>query len=101
MPEVAAAPARLPRLWPGIIFVGLFWAIYVTVYRLDLDTPTRFFSRLGAAVLLELAVLAWWWLRRRVSWADKAVGFLTVAGTGAVAALAVHRSVGPFGLLMI
>jgi outer membrane protein assembly factor BamB len=101
----AAAPltaqAQPPRLWPGFVLLGLFWAAFVAAYQLDLSTPTRFFSRLGAAILLNLAMLIWWWSRRRVSWTDKAIGFLIVAGAGAVAAFAVHWTVGPFGLIMM
>ncbi|HEY1379607.1 MAG TPA: PQQ-binding-like beta-propeller repeat protein [Gemmataceae bacterium] len=101
IPPAVTAPARLPRLWIGAFLVCLFWAANVAAYRFDLNTPARFFSRLGAAILLELALLIWWWSRRRVGWAEKAIGFFTVIGTGVIAAFAVHRSVGPFGLLMI
>src|SRR5690348_15020920 len=55
IPPAVTAPARPPRLWIGAVLVCRFWAANVAVYRFDLDTPTRIFGGLGAAILLELA----------------------------------------------
>src|SRR4051794_5889358 len=88
--EASPAPsetraARAPRLWPAVVMVGLFWAVYTAAYQIDLTTGVRFFTRLGAAVLLALGSLVWWWCRRRVGWADKLFGFAAVVGPGAAA----------------
>jgi outer membrane protein assembly factor BamB len=99
--QAPPAPARPPRLWPAVALVGLYWAVVVVSYSLELTTFMRFITRLGAAVLLTPAFLVWWWVRRRVRFADRLFGFAAVVGTGVVAAQFCHPSVGGvFGLLI-
>jgi outer membrane protein assembly factor BamB len=103
-PVVAATPAPLvaarpPRVWPAFVALALFWAYFFGCDWVELTTPVKFFSRLGAVALLTLVFLIWWWANRRVGLADKLLGFAAAVLGGAAANFLYHPSMAQFGLI--
>ena len=102
-PVMAAPPAppvaqRPPRVWPVFGALALFWAYFIGSDWLELTTPVKFFSRLGAIALLTLAFLVWWWANRRIRLADKLLGFAVAVLGGVAANFLYHKTMAQFGL---
>jgi outer membrane protein assembly factor BamB len=95
-PSVAARP---PRVWPVFGALAVFWAYFVGCDWLELTTPAKFFSRLGAVALLTLVFLVWWWANRRIGLADKLLGFAAAVLSGVAANFLYHQSMAQFGLI--
>jgi outer membrane protein assembly factor BamB len=93
--------ARPPRLWISALPVAMYWGYLFLSDWMELSTFARFASRLLAGVLLVIFAVAWWWLNRRTSLADRLFGFAVVVSGGIVAAPLAHPSTGMagFGIL--
>lgn len=97
-----AVSARLPRIWPPIVLLGVFWTVYSVWRWTDLGTSLGF---MGFLILLAVAVLtlllfaAWWLGASRVRWSERLLVLGTAVLAGVGAALLAHKSVGPFLLL--
>jgi outer membrane protein assembly factor BamB len=97
-----AAPARLPRTWPALLLLAIFWTIYSVHRWTDLGVSLGFMGflvLLGAAAVITLLFVFWWLFASRVRLAER-FGVLAVAvaagfGAGALS----HRSVVPFLLI--
>jgi outer membrane protein assembly factor BamB len=103
-PVVTATPApavaaRPPRVWPAFAALALFWGYFIGCDWMELTTGVKFFSRIGAVALLTLVFLVWWWANRRISLADKLLGFTAAVLSGAAANFLYHKSVAGFGLI--
>jgi outer membrane protein assembly factor BamB len=103
-PAVDATPAppaaaRPPRVWPAFAALALFWAYFFGCDWLELTTAVKFFSRLGAVALLTLLFMIWWWANRRISLADKLLGFAAAVLSGAAANFLYHQSMAQWGLI--
>ncbi len=90
--------AVLPRLWPPLAFVALYWVGAVVVGRLDKPYFYGFLYGMASAALLTLVWFGWWWTRRAVRLRDRLLGFLLVVVGGLIVVPLCDRSVGPFGL---
>src|SRR5262245_43825890 len=97
-----AAPARPPRLWPAVVLLGLFWAIY-SVWRWTELGPSLgfmgFLILLGVGALTTLLFVAWWLTASRVGWTERLVVFGTAVFCGLGVAFLAQRLVGPVLLL--
>src|SRR5690348_3206963 len=81
----AAPPAPRPRLWPAVVLVGLYWAVFLVCGRLDLPLFVRFMSQLISTALLLLLFTGWWLINWRFRLADRLLG-LGAAVAGGVGA---------------
>jgi outer membrane protein assembly factor BamB len=98
----AAAPARLPRVWPAVLLLGLFWTIYSVWRWTELGASLGFLGFLilaGIGALTTLLFAAWWLAASRVRWTERwlVLGVTVVCGLG-VAFLA-DKWLGPFLVL--
>jgi outer membrane protein assembly factor BamB len=95
-PPVAARPVRV---WPAFVALALFWAYFFGCDWIELTTPVKFFSRLGAVALLTLFFAVWWWANRRIRLADKFLGSAAAVLGGAAANFLYHQSMAAWGLI--
>ncbi|HJZ91087.1 MAG TPA: PQQ-binding-like beta-propeller repeat protein [Gemmataceae bacterium] len=93
--------AKPPRLWPAVAAVVVYWAVTISVGRIEKSYFVGFIFGLAAPVLLALFFLGWWWLSRRIRLSDRLYGFLVVVAGWLIAWPLAHPSVGFFGLLMM
>src|SRR5262249_22313967 len=98
-PPMPTAAARPGRLWPAVVFVALFWTVTLGIRSLEPVMFVLFVGRLGAALLLDVAMLVWWsrfrGVSRRERWA-----FLGWCLAGAlVVAFLGHKSMGGLGII--
>ncbi len=96
------APASLPRIWPPVVLLTLFWVVYSVWRWTDMGLSLGFMGflmLLGIGVLTTLLFAIWWIAASRVSWSERLLvfGVAIVAGIGA--AIFGHRLLGPFLLL--
>jgi outer membrane protein assembly factor BamB len=82
-----------------VAFTALFWTGAVLIRQFELSYFVLFIYSMASAGLLVLLFLVWWWTRRGISLADRALGFLAVLATGVAAFPLCDKSVGVFGLL--
>ncbi|MGE3243015.1 MAG: PQQ-binding-like beta-propeller repeat protein [Pirellulales bacterium] len=61
------ASSTMPRLWPAVLMLTLFWAAYFVCEGLSMTGGMRFVSRLAMHVLLLLGCSIWWLSRRQLS----------------------------------
>jgi outer membrane protein assembly factor BamB len=82
-----SVPALVPkpiRRWYAFLPAVAYWVILFLGKTLELPTFVRFASALLAGAMLVLFTLVWWWINRRTSLADRAIGFAIVVASGAV-----------------
>jgi outer membrane protein assembly factor BamB len=96
--QVPSGPGALPRLWPPLAFVALYWTATVVVAQLDKPYFYGFLYGMASATLLVLVFFGWWWTRRSIRLRDRLLGFLLVVVGGIIVTPLCHRSVGGFGL---
>jgi outer membrane protein assembly factor BamB len=95
-----ALPKR-PRVWPAVVWVGLFWSCFFVLRATEITTFTRFMSTMGLSAALTLGFVSWWLLSFRRSWSER-LGGLAVAIVGGIAAKRLYDdSLGGFGLLFM
>src|SRR5262249_46733025 len=103
LPESApAAPATPPPVWPAVVLLGLFWAIYLVWRWTDLGTSFGFFGFLIVLGILGLTTLLfaiWWLAASRVRWTERLLVFGAAVGFGIAAVVLSDKSLGPFMLL--
>jgi outer membrane protein assembly factor BamB len=92
-------PAPKPRLWPGLVLIGLYWLACAVVYTFFSGTFTQFMTIFWSPILLAAGVLIWLAFLSRLPWRQRCwiLGCLVVGG--ALAWLTYHKSMA-FGLLM-
>src|SRR5262249_21528726 len=98
-----APPVRsMPRVWPPVVLLALFWAVYAVWRWTEMGISLGFMGflmLLGVAALTMLLFVTWWLAASRVSGAER----LLVTGVGIVGGVAAavlgHRLLGPFLLL--
>jgi outer membrane protein assembly factor BamB len=98
-PEPTLAPGR-PRLWPGVVLLGLFWIAFVVVGALEKPYFIGFLYSMAAPAVLVLLFSIWWWFNRRIPFADRVYGCLLVIALGVAVAPICHKSV-LFGLATV
>lgn len=91
-------PRPVPRPWLPLTLLGLYWALFFLVARLDKPYFVGFLYALASSGLLTLAFFAWWWLGRGRTLRERLAGTALVVGGGLLAAPFCHPSV-TFGLL--
>src|SRR5262249_36535359 len=97
-----AAPARLPRIWPPVVLLGLFWTIYSVWRWTELGASLGFVGfliLLGVGSLTTLLFAVWWLAASRVRWTERFVVLGTAVFCGLGAAFLAHPLLGPFLLL--
>ena len=98
----ATVSARLPRIWPPALLLGLFWATYSLWRWTEFGASLGF---MGFLILLAIGALTtvlfavWWLAASRVRWTERLLVLGTAAFAGAGTAALAHKSVGPFLLL--
>jgi outer membrane protein assembly factor BamB len=92
-PAAVAVGERRPRLWPGVVLIGLFWVEFVVVGGLDKYYFEGFLYAMAAPAVLLLLFSIWWWFNRRIPLRERVFGCLLVIGTGVVAAPFCHKTV--------
>ena len=97
-PQLNRALGRPRLLWP-VAVAALFWAGFFLIRQFELPYFVLFIYSMASAGLLVLLFFAWWWTRRSIPLTSRALGFLAVLGTGALALPLCDKSVGLFGLL--
>jgi outer membrane protein assembly factor BamB len=93
-------PPAVPRVWPAVVLVGLYWAVFLTLRSLELPIFVRFLSALGTWGLLTIAFVTWWLTNRRLSLADRFLAFGVAVLGGALAGWLCDPSLGAFGMLL-
>jgi outer membrane protein assembly factor BamB len=89
-----------PRIWPGLILVGLVGAARLWSNTGD-GYPTKFMIGLFLAPLVAFALLILWWLAfSRVSLGDRIAVVATLVVTFVVTAFVGFQSFGIFGLFL-
>ncbi len=58
--EMPTAPAKRPRIWLALVFVGLYWAVDLGARWLELPIFPRFLTLLASWLLLTLLFSIWW-----------------------------------------
>ncbi len=90
----------VPRLWIPAALVCLYWGYFALSQGADWTISTVFMSRAAGALLLILLFSIWWLANRSVPRTEKWFAFAVVFLTGAIAAIASHKSVGVLGVLL-
>src|SRR5215472_11598650 len=74
--------AELPRVWPAVVLVGLFWSYDLVLRWLEAAMFTRFMSLLAAVALMTILFTVWWLTNRRIARADRwaCFGFAILGG---------------------
>ena len=97
-PSPATAPR--PRLWPGVVIVGLMW---LAITLPGWWAPGTFFQFMGmfwSPMIAAAAVAIWWVFLSRLPWKGQ-LPVLFAAAAGAVIAWgSYHHTFGGFGLIM-
>jgi outer membrane protein assembly factor BamB len=81
--QAAVVPsAELPRIWPPVVLVGLFWSYDLVLRWLEAAMFTRFMSLLAAVALMTITFTVWWLTNRRIARADRwaCLGFAVLGG---------------------
>jgi outer membrane protein assembly factor BamB len=76
-----AASARSPRIWPSVLLLGIFWAVYLVLRWTELGVSlgfTGFVALYGVGALTVLLFAVWWLAASRVGWAER-FGLLGIA----------------------
>jgi outer membrane protein assembly factor BamB len=97
-----AASVRLPRIWPALVLLGIFWAAYSALRWTDLGIALGFFGfliLLGVGAVVTLLFMLWWLAASRVGAGERLVVLAAAAFAGLGAAFLANRSVGPFLLV--
>jgi outer membrane protein assembly factor BamB len=102
--ENPAAPPSpsLPRVWPAIVAVALFWVVYSLWRFTELGLSLGFMGflmLLGVAALTTLLFAIWWVAASKVTWAERLLVIGVAIVGGVAAALLGNRLLGPFLLL--
>src|SRR5260370_17878137 len=101
--DPAAAPfARVPRIWPAVMLLGLFWPIYSLWRWTELGLSLGFLGfliLLGVGALTTLLFLIWWLAASRISWAERLLVLGTAVFAGIGTPMLAHKLIGPFLLL--
>src|SRR5262245_30008908 len=106
-PKSSVKPAAPPaasaaRVWPPLVLLALFWAIYAVWRWTELGSSLGFMGFLivvGIEALTALLFTIWWIAASRVSWAERflVIGFAIAGGIGA--ALLAHKMLAPLLVL--
>ena len=95
----AELPARVPRIWPGVLLVAMYWAFVTALGRLDLEISTVFLSTMAASALLLLAFSTWWLTNGTIPRRERFVDFSLYALAGIAVGLLCDPSMGLIGLV--
>ena len=98
----ATRPPAVPRVWPAVMLVGLYWAAFAT-YRHLLELPifVRFLLSLVGWGVLALGLTTWWFTNGRVRLGDRFLAFGAAVLGGVLACWLCDPSVGAFGVLLM
>jgi outer membrane protein assembly factor BamB len=80
-----AQPARLPRLWPALLLLGLYWTVYVLWRWTDLGLTLGFIGfllQMALSALVTLLFVVWWLAGSRLRVADRLLVFGAVVAAG-------------------
>lgn len=99
MPAPAAA-IRPMRVWPAVVLIVAFWAVWALPHFVDMTISSQFFTSFIPAVLLCLLFSIWWLTNRRIRLADRLIGFGALACGCWLAARLSDPSIGLFTLLI-
>jgi outer membrane protein assembly factor BamB len=100
--RVAAAPSLKirPRVWPGLVIVGLVWLAITVPGWVAPATMVQFMAMLWGPIVGTLAIVGWWVFASRIPWLDRGLGVIGCVATGAVAYMAFHPSFNFFGVII-
>ncbi len=87
----AVETPKMPRIWPAVVLVGIFWSDDLVLRWLEAAMFTRFMAMLAAVALMTVLFTVWWLTNRRISRADRwaCVGFAILGGVAS--ALLSHK----------
>jgi outer membrane protein assembly factor BamB len=91
---------RPMRVWPGLVLLGLYWAVIVWVGGLGLPITTTFMSQAGAGALLTLLFPIWWLTNGTVRGRDRLLILAATVAGGAVAVAVSQKTLGTMGVLL-
>ena len=92
----SAAP--LPRMWPGLLLVGLFWAAVASLRLFDAVISTNFVVTMGSSVLLALVFSVWWLTNRRVDISERFFDWFALVAGAVITGYLCHPSIGWMGI---
>ncbi len=90
-----------PRLWPGLLFVALMWALVTIPGWVAPGTFIHFLCMFWGPILCTLGIVTWWLFASRVRWVDRGLALLVGAAGGVAVLFLAHKSFGFFGLVMV
>jgi outer membrane protein assembly factor BamB len=88
------------RLWPGVVLIAVFWAVFVTNRLIDTTISAHFFTSVIGPGIVFLLFLIWWQTNRGIRLADRLVGLGAVVAGSWLAARWSDPSIGIFTVLM-
>ncbi len=88
------------RLWPGVVIVGVYWALVYAAASFMPGTFVQFMILFWGPILAGVAFLAWWLFASRLAWADRAMLLLACIVCGTISYLCWHKSFNWFGLII-
>ena len=91
-----AGPA--PRMWPGLVLVGLFWTVVAMLRVFDVQISTNFLTTMGSSLLLAVVFSIWWLLNRRVEMSERFFDWFVVVAGAVVTGMLSHPSIGLIGI---
>src|SRR5262245_30879907 len=95
-PSVPIATRRIPRMWPALVLVAVYWAVLGIAKLLDPDVITplqHFLTIFYAPLVLSLGIVVWWLFFSRQAWVDRLVGLALLAGVGIAVIFIAHKSI--------
>jgi len=103
--SASESPASPASDVPGVVFpqamLAVYWAAVLFVWLIEIPYFFRFLFGMAAPFLFLIAFSIWWWRRRSLSVADRALGFAMVFGGAFAFAPLTHPSLGLGQNLMI
>lgn len=94
-PPAPASVETSVRALPAVVMVGLFWAYFILSGQIEMPMFIRFLTRMGAMLVVLLAVAVWWLTRRRVSRAERWSVAGALVGAAVASVLLSDKSMGP------
>jgi outer membrane protein assembly factor BamB len=89
----------LPRIWPPILLLGIFWIMYSVLRWTELGNSlgfTGWLFLLAVGALATLLFAVWWLAASRVAWAERLLVFGTAVLAGVGVAILSDKSAGAF-----
>ncbi len=89
----ADAVIKPPRIWPPLVLVALYWAIFFAIGASGIPMFMGFLMQMGAMLLIALIFMVWWLANRRIRLTDRFLVLGTAIVVATITLLLLHPSV--------